>query len=79
VKTPAGAKDLVDVRRTNVFGDGHGDFMLGYGLASNSVWVFETSVDEVDGGKFFEVEDAEGVQGETLTAIDAQWEAAVRR
>ena len=51
--------------------------MLGYGLASNSVWVFETGVDEVDGGKFFEVEDAEGVQGETLTAADAQWEAAM--
>jgi len=51
--TPTGAKDLVNMRRTDMFSNGHGDLVLGYGLASNSVWTFETGVDEVDfvGGK----------------------------
>jgi len=61
VKMPAGATSLVDVRRTGVFSDGHGDLVLSYGLSSDSVWIFETGVDEVDfvGGSIFEeVEDA---------------------
>ena len=63
-----------------MFGDSHGDLMLGYGLASNLVCVFETDVNEVDfiGGSFFEdVEVAKGVQGVTLTATVAQCEASV--
>src|SRR5882724_10757632 len=77
VKMPTGAESLVDVRGTDMFGDGHGDLVLGHGLASNTVWIFETDVDEVDfvGGSYFEV--AEGVQGATLTATVARCEATV--
>ena len=74
VKVPTGAKDLVDVHRMDVFSDGQGDLVLGYGLASNSLWTFDTGVNEVNsvGGSFFEeVEDANNVQGVTLMAAVA--------
>jgi len=80
VKMPTKAEDLVDVRRMDVFGDGHGDLVLSYGLASNPVWVFKADVDEVDfiGGSFFEeIEDADDVQGATLMAAVARCEVTV--
>ena len=80
VHIPTGAEDLVDVHRTDVFGDGHGDLVLSYGLASNPVWVFKADVDEVDfiGGSFFEeIEDADDVQGATLMAAVARCEVTV--
>jgi len=80
---PTGAESLVDMRGTDMFGDSHGDLMLGYGLASNLVYVFETDVDEVDfiRGSFFKaIEDTEGVQGAMLMAtvvVVARCEATV--
>ena len=38
MKVPTGAKGLVDVHGMDVFSNGHGDLVLGYGLASNLVW-----------------------------------------
>ena len=71
MKMPTGAEDLVDVCRMDMFSNGYGDLVLGYGLASNLVWVFEADVDGVDsigGSSFEEVMDAEDVWGVTLMA-----------